>query len=81
MGGKGKRVPKWQKIAGILAPDLEGVNKQELCGKDLWDITIIVNILNFHANINQLITKDSSCSIIHTSLCSEIILVSKTWLS
>lgn len=32
------------KGGGILAPDLEGVNKQELCGKDLWDITITVSI-------------------------------------
>lgn len=27
MGGEGKRGPKWQKVGGILAPDLEGVNK------------------------------------------------------
>ena len=81
MGGEGKRGPKWQKVGGILAPDLEGVNKQELCGKDLWDITIIVNVSNFGANIKQLIAKDSSCSLIHTFLCSETILVSKTWLS
>lgn len=47
MGGEGKRGPKWQKVGGILAPGLEGVNKQERCGKDLWDITIIVNISNF----------------------------------
>lgn len=26
---EGKKGPKWQKVGGILAPDLEGVNKQE----------------------------------------------------
>jgi len=81
VGEEGKRGPKWQKVGGNLAPDLEGVNKQELCGKNLWDITIIVNISNVSANIKQLIAKDSSCSFIHAFLCSETILVSKTWLS
>lgn len=81
MGGEDNRGPKWQKVGGILAPDLEGVNKQELCGKDLWDIKIIVNVSNFGANIKQLIAKDSSCFLIHTFLYSETILVSKTWLS
>lgn len=45
------------KVGGILAPDLEGVNKHELCGKDLWDVTITVSISNFGKNIKKLIAK------------------------
>lgn len=37
----------------ILAPDLKGVNEQELCGKDLWDIAITVSISIFGANIKK----------------------------
>lgn len=65
------------KVGGILAPDLEGVNKLELCGKDLWDITITVSISNFGANIKKLIAKTpNSCSFIYTFLLCETILVS-----
>lgn len=78
---EGKRGPKWQKVGGILASDLEGVNRQELCGKDLWDMKITVNISNFGANMKRLIAKDSLCSLSHTLLYSETIMVSKTWLS
>lgn len=64
------------KGGGILAPDLEGVNKQELCGKDLWDITITVSISNFGANIKKLIGKNpNSCFLIYTFLLCETILV------
>lgn len=64
------------KGGGILAPNLEGVNKQELCRKDLWDITITVSISNFGANIKKLIAKKpNSCSLNYTFLLCETIWV------
>lgn len=72
---EGRSEPKWQMMGGILAPDLEGVNKQELRGKDFWDIKVIVNISNFDANIQQLVANGNSCSLIHTFLYSETGLV------
>lgn len=63
-------------VGEILAPDLEGVNKHKLCGKDLWDITITVSISNFGENIKKLIAKPpNSCSFIYTFLLCETILV------